>query len=884
MKPPVTPPKWAEAIIDRFAPDPLVEEIKGDLYEMFLEDRKLFGDRIARRNYCRRVIGFATKAFFWKRGNNPINHMSGSYLKMAKRSLSANKGITAINVLGLTIAIAAGLAIVCIIQFELSFDTFHSNYQNIYRVVRVSGVDRREFRTGIPYALPPAMSNLSSIKKMTKMEYFGGASVDILSADGKSEKQFIEDRGVVTVEPEFFNVMDFAHNPIEWLSGNPANSLKDPSSVVITSAIAKKYFGHEDPVGRTLRFQKVFDFKITGVVNDFPSNTDFPFNLMISYSSMPLIFKERMSDWVSVNDGHSAFVVLDEGADPKAVEQQLAHIHAAHVNKDLSTVRHYLLQPLSEVHFDPNFGTFSKRIITHETILALEFIVFCLLAAGCINYINLSTAQFTLRSKEVGIRKIMGSSQKSLIFQFLVETFVIVLLAALMALILVLLFMPTLVSMLGLPLEIMVTDFQVWRTLALIVLTVTICSGLYPSLSLSRFNPVSALKNKFSTERIAGVSLRKGLVIAQFTATQVLAVTTFIIIAQLDYFRTSDMGFDQDASIVSMRLINANPSSVTAFESELRRLPFVENVSKSFTLPSGVDRNRSTRDIGKPNARDVQDFQHYEYCAIDENFLDLYGIQLVAGRNLTPTDSAKNILVNETLLKNLGYEDPQDIVGTELKIGGEGMARVVGVVNDYFGNSLKERVNNIALDAHPGRYRQVSVRLQRGPDQKMSDILAELELTWKKIYPEHVFQYRFLHENIALFYQQETKYSKLFQLFLILFITIGCLGLYGLVTFVVNKKGKEIAVRKALGATVLDILAMFSREYVKLIAVSFALAVPIAWYGINEWLMNFEHHIEIKWWLFATPGVTILLLALAVVSLKSFGAAISNPVSRLKNE
>lgn len=880
------PPKWAETLIERLAPEDLAEEIKGDLYEMLLSDSKRFNDSVARRRYSWRVIGFLAKTFFWRRSTyqNQNHNMTGNYFKMAKRNLLANKVTTSINALGLVIGIASALAIISIIRFELSFDTFHTDYKNIYRIVRVSGTDVSEYRTGIPYAIPPALKDISSIRRMTKLEYLRGANVDILSTDGKFERQFVEDGGVVTVGPEFFDVIDFAGSPIRWITGNPKASLSEPSSLVITRSIARKYFGDESPVGRTLRFQKAFDFKITGVVEDFPANTDFPFTMLVSYSSMPLMFKERMSDWVSANDGHSAYVVLHDGADVKDVEAQIAKIHAANVGKDLSEYRRYLLQPLSEVHFDPNFGTFSRRTITHETIFALQLVVLCLLAVGCINYVNLSTAQSTLRSKEIGVRKIMGSSRKNVIFQFLAETLIIVLIAAFAALGLVVVFMPSLVSMLGLQVKVNFLDPFLWTTLITIIGVVTICAGLYPALLISRFNPLAAIKNQFVTGRIAGLSLRKTLVVIQFTATQILAVATFIVVAQMEFFRNVDMGFDRNATVVSIRLLSNDRSSLSSFESELRRLHFVENVAKSFTLPSGVDRNRNTRDIGKPDANDVRDYQNYEYSSIDENFLGLYRIRLIAGRNLTPADSSKNILVNETLLKNLGYSTPQEIVGAQLKGGGGDMVRVVGVINDYYGNSLKERVANVALDANAGSYRQVSVRLDLAADQNIADVLTKLEQTWKSIYPEHAFQFRFLDENISMFYEQELKYSRLFQVFSTIFVLIGCLGLYGLVTFIANRKGKEIAVRKTLGASTGNIIAMFSREYIALITVSFALAVPIAWYGVNEWLMNFENHIDVQWWLFAAPGVIVLAIALAVVCMKSFNAAAANPVDKLRNE
>ncbi|HEX8040847.1 MAG TPA: FtsX-like permease family protein [Chryseosolibacter sp.] len=257
---------------------------------------------------------------------------------------------------------------------------------------------------------------------------------------------------------------------------------------------------------------------------------------------------------------------------------------------------------------------------------------------------------------------------------------------------------------------------------------------------------------------------------------------------------------------------------------------------------------------------------------------------MIAGRNLTMADSGKNMPVNETLMRNLGYHNPLDIIGAELKLGGDGMVHVIGVINDYYGNSLKERVDNIALDARADRYRQVSVRLAPSADQNMTDVLARIEQTWKSIYPEHSFQFRFMDDNIAMFYEQELKYARLFQIFSTMFVLIGCLGLYGLFTFIANRKGKEIAVRKTLGASVANIIVMFSREYVILITVSFMLAVPIVWYGVNEWFMNFENHIDVQWWLYAAPGVIVLAIALAVVCLKSFSATMANPVDKLRNE
>ncbi|MEI9921027.1 MAG: ABC transporter permease [Bacteroidota bacterium] len=811
--------------------------------------------------------------------------MTGSYFKMARRSLMANKGTTIINILGLVIGIASALVISSVIRFEQSFDSFHSKKDEIYRLVRISGSDELEYRSGIPYPVPQAMREEIPGIELTIVEYLGGVNVDIPSSDGKTINKFIEPNGLTTAEPGFFKMFDFAKKPIHWIAGTPETTLKEPYSIVLTTELAKKYFGNEDPIGRTIQFQKRFDFKVTGVIEDFPVNTDFPFKMMISYSTMAKIQgEEGMNDWSSVNDTHQVFVYAPNMT-KEELEAKIEAVHVAHVAKDLSDARHYKLQEFSELHYDPRYGNFSGRTISHETILALQVIVLFLLLAGCINYVNLSTAQSTLRSKEIGLRKVLGSEHRHLILQFLTETFVVVGLAAITAVVLVFALMPSIQNLLNLQVHYDLGDPIILASLIATIVGVTLCSGLYPAFIISKFNPIATLRAKFNNERVGGINLRKVLVVTQFTITQILAVGTFIVISQMNFFENTDMGFNRDAVIVSIPVLTNNPRQLQPLENELRSLPFVSSVSASFTLPSGLERNSSSRNIGPLTASVMQDYQNYEHFSIDDSFLDLYQIKLLAGRNLTEADTlADNILVNETLMKNLGIESPEKALGAEFKFGTQEKTRIVGVVNDFYAHSLKEDVGNIAMVYQPKSYQWLSVRLDLKADQAMANVLKTLEGTWNKHYPENVFKYQFFDENIAAFYKQEFKYSKLFQIFSMIFIGIGCLGLYGLITFIANKKGKEIAVRKTLGATISNIIVMFSREYVLLITISFVLAVPVAWYGVTEWLEGFKSHIDLQWWMFAAPGMIVLALALVVVGSKSYSAASANPVNSLKNE
>jgi putative ABC transport system permease protein len=814
--------------------------------------------------------------------------MTGSYFKMASRTLLANRGTTIINILGLVIGISSALVIASVIRFEQSFDSFHTKRDDIYRVVRISGNDNLEYRSGVPYAVGDAIKDEVPGVDVLQMDYFGGSTVDVVARDGKTEKKFVESDGLAAVEPEFFDMFDFNAKPLRWISGSP-QSLTEPNNIVITKDIAQKYFGNDDPIGQTLRFQKSVDVKVSGVIENFPNNTDFPFKFILSYSTLKTIFGEqKMSDWSSVNDSHQVFIYAP-GKSKAELEQQFDVVHAAHVDKDMSSFRHFRLQEFAEVHYDPRFGNFSGRTITHETILALQIIVFFLLLAGCINYINLSTAQSTLRSKEIGLRKVLGSQQRHLMLQLLAETFVVVGLASVVALILVTALMPSIKNLLNLQIGYDLTDPFILISLAVVIAFVTLCSGLYPAFIISKFNPVAALRSKFSNEKVGGINLRKVLVVVQFTITQILAVGTFIVISQMNFFRNVDMGFNRTAVIVNITLPDNYQKYLRPTMNELQRLPFVSAVSSSFTLPSGRDRNRSSRPIGPVSASSVQDYENFEYFSIDENYLDLYEIKLTAGRNLDEADTVRkdisnNVLINESLMKNLGIASPEEALGTEWKFGGGQKVTVVGVVNDFYSNSLKEGVDNIVMVYQPTSYNWLSVRLDLNAGQSMSDAIRDIEKTWSANFPEDLFQYKFFDDNISAFYAQEDKYSKLFQIFSMIFVGIGCLGLYGLITFIANKKGKEIAIRKTLGASIANIIVMFSKEYVVLIGISFAIAVPVVWYGVTEWLASFQNHIELQWWMFASPGLIVMILALSVVSSKSFNAARVNPVDKLKYE
>lgn len=881
-------PGWVDALIDSLAPLPLAEEIRGDLYEIFQKEVAERGIRSARWRYIFNALGFLGKKFFWRSSRLTSNPaiMLGGYFKMAGRSLSAYRGTAIINMLGLVIGIASALVILAVIRFELGFNKFHSDTERIYRVVRVSGADMSEFRTGISYPVPTAIRNeVPALEQITSVEYLGGAYVDVTDASGNAVAKFREDFGCVLVEPTFFDIFDFADADFKWIGGNPETALLEPFNVVLTESMAKKYFPDGDAVGKAIRFEKYYDAKITGVVSDLPSNGDFPFTIFIAYSTLDKMRPGRLNNWISVNDPHQAFVKLSPGVTKEQIEEQIAAVHARHTSKDLYSNRHYLLQSLSDMHHDPRFATYSGRTISHETVFGLAIVGLFLLLTASINYINLSTAQSAMRSREIGIRKVLGSNRMNLMGQFMVETFILVSLAGMAGLILAELVLLNMQSLLSMPLETFnLIDPFLLLCLLLIIVAVTILAGLYPSLVVSRLNPVNALKNKFGSSGVGNINLRKVLVVAQFSITQMLVVGTFIVVSQMKFFQEVNMGFNREA-IINLKLpATSKPELVAIISDKLASESIVSGYSFSSTIPSGLKRNRNFMGIGNKDASEMNDFLGFESQIVDSRYLDVYGIKVLAGRSLEARDSNGNVLINRTLMGNLGFTDPHQVIDQELKMGGGGLVTVVGVIDDYYSNSLKEQVDNIVLSVNRLAYDYCSIKVNVSDDASMKNALLLIERLWNTVYPEHLFSYQFFDENILAFYAQEEKYAKLFQIFSIIFLFIGCLGLYGLITFVVNRKSREVAIRKVLGATVRNILFLFSTEYVKLIIISFVLAVPVTYYLVDDWLGNFAHHLPLQWWFFVLPGLFVLGIALLVVVAKSIRTAHANPVERLKYE
>ncbi len=813
--------------------------------------------------------------------------MLKNYFTTAFRHLLKNRGTATINILGLALGITCALVILIVVRYELSFDSFHSHADRIYRVVRTGAGDDKEYRTGVSYPLTEAIrSEMASVEQVAATQDAGGVQVGVYDEGGVINNRF-QGEAFGLVEPAFFDIFDFKGSAFRWLAGNSATALTEPFTLVLTHSLAKKYFPDGNALGKTLKISNQADFKVTGVITDLPSNTDFPFRIIGSYASMKAFVGEQMENWYSVSDDNHCYILLNEGTTEQEAEAQIAKIHADHVDEKLATTRLYPLQPLHEMHTDARFGNYKRRTVSQEIIWSLILVGFFLLLTACINFVNLATAQAVVRSKEVGIRKVMGSSRHQLIIQFLGETFVVVLVASLLALgaaELIMLHGKELLQ--AQPGSFLITDPFVLWSLVLVALAVTVLAGLYPALIQSGFHPIAAIKSKITGHSRRGIRLRSGLVVLQFVISQVFIIGTLVIIRQMDYFKNADLGFNQQAIITVG--VPEQQTDLQPLQNQWERLAAVQQVSFSSSLPSGMMRDNSFEGIKRKSAPDGKDYLVFERQYVDEHYLDLYQIPLVAGRNFLPSDTAQSIIINRTLSKNVGFKEPSAAIG-EAMWRGDQTVTVVGVTEDFLTNSLKEGVDNVGLIRQPGEYLTASIKLNINPGQPaafqdLQQTLASVEKAWTTTFPEYVFDYSFLDDNIAMYYREETRLSQLFKILAGITIFIGCLGLYGLVAFMAVRRTKEVGIRKALGASVQHILVLFSKEFVFLVLIAFCIAGPIAWYMMRLWLQNFTYRIDIGISIFLAAILASLLIALLTVGYQSVKAALANPVDSLRDE
>jgi ABC-type antimicrobial peptide transport system permease subunit len=797
--------------------------------------------------------------------------MIQNYLKIALRNLQRNKVYSFINIGGLALSMACGIIIFTLVKHHLSFDDFHTDADRIYRIVTEQHRDNISYVNSVP----------APLGKVFREDYMFGEKVarlavytdQLITIKGIGEiKKIKEAEGLAFAEPEYFDIFNY---PL--IQGDKKTALVQPNTAIVTEKIAKKYFGTENPIGKEFFLGNKIAFTITGILKDLPENTDIKTEIYVSYPTLKSVDAWLGSDnsWGGIRDGMFCFVRLKPNVSIAEVEAVLP----AYVKKYRPTsknVHHYKLQPLKEIHFDARYGGAMEK----KNLWVLALIGVFLIITACVNFINLATAQALKRAKEVGLRKVLGGVRSQLFWRFLAETAMITSFGAVVAIVLALGVLPEINQLFAIQMSInLFTDKYLAFFVFLLVAVVTFLAGAYPGLVLAGFQPVLALKGKLSQQNVGGFNTRRSLIIAQFAISQVLIIGVIVIMSQMRYAKQSDLGFDKEAIV--MVPIGADSTGVVmhTLKNQFSQILGVEKVSLCRAAPASP--NTWNNSIRFDNQSEEVNFRT-NMKAADEDYVSTFGLELVAGKNISPSDTVRGFIVNEAFMRKLNFQSPEEIIGKMIAAnGGRMVAPIVGVVKDFHEFSFHEEIGAVALMTDKRNYSNYAVKMNL---KEAKNILASIEKAWTARHPDQIFEYQFLDESIARFYQTEETLFKQIQILSFIAIFIGCLGLYGLVLFMANQKSKEIGIRKVLGGSIAQILWIFGKEFALLILIAFFIAAPIGWWLMNHWLQDFKYHIEMSASIFILSIATTFVIALITVSWQSIKAAMMNPVKSLRSE
>ncbi len=805
-------------------------------------------------------------------------------LKVAFRTLRKNKIYTTINILGLTIGIAASLLIFRMVSYELSFNKNFEHYDRIVRVV--STVKTPEEGEKGSVCLPiPAMdvmeSTVSQFEQFTRIREVW-PTITIPNPNGGAPlKKFKLESGQTAffAEAPFVKIFN-----LRWLAGEAESALAEPNTIVLTQSWAEKCFDFwEDAMEQTVLIDNIFPVTVKGVIEDLPKNCDFPAPFLISY---PTVVNNAdyffLGDhWGSCSSNDQAFALMNDLNQWEAANEVLATVGKEEYTDESGIQKKvHLLQPLSNLHYNEDLGHSGTHRTSKTRLKVLSFIGILILIMACFNFINLATAQAMMRAKEVGVRKTLGGRRGQLIGQFMSETGVIVLIAVVLGANLAVMASPLLNHVSDVPEELpFLSNPLVLGFLTITSILVTALAGLYPSITLANFRPVRALNNKVGNRTFGGASVRKSLVVLQFIIAQALIVGAIITILQLDFVRSKDLGFKKDL----VYYFNFNSDSLTIARQQglkqgLLQIPSVEKVSFSSDQPFSGNTWTSNFRYGS-HPEDEPFGISLKFC--DADYQETYGINLLAGRWLQPSDTMREAVINQTVLRKLGIHDPSEAIGQKLRLGGRPEVPIVGVTEDFHTHSLRRQHEPLMMTTRKVFYWEAGLKIR--PDE-INKSLAAINKTFDEVLPEQVFEGQFLDENIAQFYQDDSRLSATCKGFGFLAILISCLGLFGLATHAAAQRIKEIGVRKVLGASVTGIIGLLSKDFLKLVLIALVIASPIAWFFMNNWLDNFVFRIDLEWWVFGLAGFVAMVIAFLTVSYQSIKAALANPIESLRNE
>lgn len=793
--------------------------------------------------------------------------MIQNYLLVAFRNIARHSSYTIINVLGLALGMTCALMIFLLVSHHLSYDTNHPELDRVYRIVTEQHREQVSYTNSVPSPLGKNLrDDYTFTEKVARVATFGDELVYV--TENGQTKKFIEPN-VSLAEADFFEIFSIPmlHNE------DVRKILVDPNTAIITENVAKKYFGTTDAIDRVFRVGTRGEYKVVGIMKNIPDNTDLRSEVYLPYVGLKAFNAWMAEDdaWGGITSSMKAYVRLKPGVNTTDVEEAMFG-YVAKFRPNSKNVHHYKLQPMSDVHFNANYG----GPMGTRTIIALSIIGFFLIITACVNFVNLATARASSRSREIGVRKVLGGVRLQILWQFMAETFLITFVSIVIAIAITSALIPLFNEQFHARLSLEL--FRDWRVLAFIptlLLFVTFVAGFYPGIILSGFQAAQALKGKLSQLKAGGMNLRRALIITQFSISQVLVIVLIVVVYQVHYSTTENLGFDRDA--VLMLPTGSWDEKAKTLKTELERIPGVERVSMCWDAPTSAAFWRTAPRFGNHD----EDENFSVACRIaDEDYLSLFNIELVAGRNLTPSDTLREFLVNEKFVEKLGLK-PQDVIGEQLRVNGEWVHPIVGVIKDFHDASFHLEINPVFIGTKLDSYNAYAVKVR---SSDMTSVMKALEETWTATYPDLVYSAVFLDDQVRQFYEAEATMLKMVEMFSFVAIFVGCMGLFGLVSFMSIQRTKEIGIRKVLGGSIAHILWIFGREFSLLIVVSFALAGPAGYWLASTWLQDYEYHIDLNVWIFAAAVGSTFVIALATVGYRSLKAATANPVNSLRTE
>ena len=829
-------------------------------------------------------------------------HMIKQKLFFALRRLGRHKLTTTINVVGLSFGILSCLVIYLYVTFEFSYDKFHKDGDRIYRVIvqftEASGMQHGGPEMWLPFAtdLRRESTSFSAITGLltndTRVSVREPGKPDrVIPRIGEGEQEHI------TFADSSY--LDFFH--YEWLAGNPASALQKPFSVVLTESEARLYFQKGQPadwIGRSLVYIDSITVTVTGIVKDWKQNSDFGFKDLISYNTFEHSFLQReFRGWHMGQYNANVLVKLSPGTTIAQAEKEIPAFYKRHRQLPDEIKVAFTLQPLADMHFNAQYTDTYGRRAHKPTLIALTGIALFILVIAAINFINLSTAQSILRAKEVGVRKVLGSSRGGLVSQFLIETGVIVMGAMTLALLLAGPVIAALHGFIPQGVRLNLSDPDTWLFMGAATLVTCLLAGWYPARALSSFLPVISLRGSGVRQLNSKSYLRKGLIVFQFTVSLLFIIGTLMVVRQIHYVLNTDLGFKKDAIVMIDLPFRAPPNLKTVYAGEISKLSGVQQVSLSTAGPEAAGHGmtnleyKAAKDITIDVGMDM----------IDTNYMSVYGLRLVAGRNFYLTDTARDgsapgtvpmnpgyraYILNETAARELGFNNPADAAGKQVS-GLDGLpGPVVGVVRDFHAQNLHEKIRPFffTTEAEAGNLLNVKLSSAAFSAGQVKALMAKMESIFSQIYPDKTYHSRFFDESLERLYKREQQTSQIMNIAMFIAIFISCMGLFGLAAFTANQRTREIGIRKVLGAGVPQLVSLLSREFILLVGFSIVIAAPLAGWGVHQWLQDFAYRTTMPWWIFVLAGVAALVIALLTVSAQAIRAATANPVESLKVE